>query len=576
MFSTALYNEIATTRLVEMQPVAMRNHLRMFLSHYRELPASERDKRPDRPFLLAASRNFDINEKIYLGNAASIARWEDLDETDVVINVVRFSGPIMRNGGACAWGSMELRDMIKRAADVKQCIGQIFIVDTPGGSSASKYDFKEALDYARSKGQLTYMLVDGMLMSAGMAWGACCDKRYAMNAHNLMGCMGTYAAFFTLQSGEKNAITQEVFHEVYADGSPMKNKAYRDASTGDETLIQEEVNRSNLRYIEIIRQGIPRVTDEQLKGADYEAGEVIGTLCDGIRTFDQVVNEMLAAKGIRASVGGAEGGTSEQSAAGGTFEGGGQIAMQSGKKSETPEPGKDPDDEPEDPDTPGDPNDPVDPNDPDEEPDDEDPDKKKAKTKPKTDSKKMGKEYQHIQSALETEALVSDKENALYLHEELCDKLESFVEKSAQVQASLAAKVEEVKQLNEAVKQAREAHTAEVEQLNAAHAETLENASKEAEAKIQEQIGNLEAEKEELRQQLEVARQENERLEAVIAEKETELSELGKAPGEQAQPKVHAPEAGKSENTALPSSKGTLKEQREARAKYMEQLRIRK
>lgn len=587
MFNTALYNEIASTRLFEMDNIALRNHTRMFFTHYSGLSDREKNKKPEAPFLLSSANGF--TEKIYLGNASSVARWEDLDETDVVINVIRFSGPIMRNGGACAYGSMEMRDMIKQAADVKQCIGQIFIVDTPGGNSASKFDYKEALDYAHAKGQLAYMLVDGMLCSAGMAWGVQCDKIYSRNEHNLLGCMGTYAAFYSLQSGEKNSISQEVFHEVYADGSPMKNRSYRDAADGDETLIQQEVNRSNLQYIEIIKSGRPQITDEQLKGDTYEAGEVIGTICDGIRTFDEVVNEMLAAKGVRASVGGQENMTSNETnqSGTGTMETAKTTEARGDgneKKSEQPDPNEEPDDgEPDDdnPDNPGDPNEPVDPNEPEDNPDGEpdEPDKDKdKKDQTKTNRKKnMGKKYQHIQSALELEALESNSDNSLYLHEDLCDTLEAFVEKSEQAQASLEAKYSEIKQLNEAVKNAKEAHAAEVEQLNAAHLEALKAAEEKAETEKAELVEEFNAEKAELEKQLTEAKEEQENLKATVAQKETEIAELGKEPGEQKLPEVQAPEASASASASvLPSSKGSLQEQREAHARYMEELRKKK
>ena len=297
MISTALYNEIANTHCFEMQQSAFFNHARMFLSHYRSLSEDEksRSKAKSNFFLTAASgfkqsESENDNPGQTSGNPMSVQ--------DAFINVICFSGPMMRNGGACAYGSIELRQMIMQAADNENCIGHIFIVDTPGGSSATKYDFQEAMDYAHAKGQETAMLVDGMLLSAGMAWGALCKKRYARTQHSLFGCMGTYASFYTNKSGDVNAITQEMFHVVYADSSPNKNKIWRDAAEGDEQSLREWVNRENNQYLNIIRQGIPNATEEQLLGGEWEAGEVIGTLCDGIRSLDEIVNEMLEAKGI--------------------------------------------------------------------------------------------------------------------------------------------------------------------------------------------------------------------------------------------------------------------------------------
>lgn len=490
MISTALYNEIAHTHLFEMEQGAFYNHARMFLTHYRELPESEKNKSTKQHhFMLSSSSGF--SEKIYLGHAGRIAAWEELDDTDVVINVIRLSGPMMRYGGGCAYGSVEIRDMIMRAADVKQCVAQVFIVDTPGGSSSTKNDLKEAMDYAHSKGQETVMYVDGMVMSAGMAWASMCKKRYSRNPHNLFGCMGTYASFYTNKNGDVNATTQSMFHVIYADGSPNKNKPWRDSSEGDDKAILEMVNKENDRYKAIIKQGIPNVADEQLLGGEWEAQEVIGTLCDGVRTFDEVINEILSKHGLKV----------EASTDGSPTFGRGSIDRweQSAQKTDDPE-------EPIDPQEPGDPNNPVDPNQPD----------NSQNSITKQLSTAMGKKYEKIQAALGLETLESGKDNSLWLHEEMADQLTAFVENAEHTQTALEAKQEEVNQLSEKVKQANE----QVEQLNA----SLNEAAEKQEA-FNKQL-------EELNKTIEAANADREALEAkisgyesMLAEQETKLAE---------------------------------------------------
>ena len=150
MITTALYNEIANTRMFEMQEAAFFNHARMFLSHYRSLTAEEKAAAiPNGRFVLSSSNGFKQTESRDESQSDSSAN--PLDQEDAFIHIIRFSGPMMRNGGACAYGSMEMRDMIMEAADMPNCIGHIFIVDTPGGSSATKDDLQEAIEYAHSK-----------------------------------------------------------------------------------------------------------------------------------------------------------------------------------------------------------------------------------------------------------------------------------------------------------------------------------------------------------------------------------------------------------------------------------------
>lgn len=555
-----LYNEIANTHLFEMEANAFMNQAKMFLTHYREVnPSPDDGESEPGQFLLSASSGFQ--EKLYLGDGANISRWADLDESDVLINVMRVSGPMMRNS-ICTYGSIELRRRIMEAADCKQCIGHIFIVDTPGGSSFTKFDLQEAMDYAHSKGQSTAMYVDGMVCSAGMAWGAMCQKRYARHKHCLFGCMGTFSAFYTNKDKDVNEITKEMFHVVYASQSPLKNKSSRDSAEGDDTKMQQELDKSNKQYLEIIRKGIPNATEEQLQGEIYEAGDVIGTLCSGIRTFDEVVREMLTAKGFKMMA--PEGRLN--ASMNGAHEGYAESASSKGKE-ETPEEDPDDDDDDDDdtgnPDEPGDPNDPVDPN----APDDDEPDKKKT-AKRKSAKKKsinkshynMSKKYEKIQQALELESLESNKDNSLWLHEELADKLNAALDSKEKTEQALEAKVTEIKSLNDKIKQMTEQFNSEKESLQNQFNIDKENLKKEVQAdadskfsELETKYNNLVSEKDELKGKLE--------------QKDKEIEELSNEPSPQKQPGLSG--ESKKETIALPHSYATVEEQRAAKAEFM-------
>lgn len=437
MITTALYNEIAHTRMFEMQESAFFNHARMFLSHYRSLTDEDKASAKLKSHLvLKASTRFLQAENWDEPQGDTHA--SPLDQEEAFINIISFSGPMMRYGGACAYGSTELREMIMNAADMPNCIGHIFIVDTPGGSSSTKDDLAEAMEYAHSKGQQTAMQVDGMLMSAGMAWGAMCKKRYARNAHNLFGCMGTYASFFTNKNMDVNTVTQEMFHVVYADSSPDKNKPWRDAAEGNQQAILDMVNRENERYLSIIKAGIPNVTEEQLKGGEWEAQDVIGTLCDGIRSLDEIVAEMLEAKGIRTA--------------------------------QVPEP-----EEPETPDVPED---------------------NSQNSITNQQEKTMGKAYDKIKAALDWATLESGKDNSLWLHEEMADALTAFVENAEKTQNALEAKQADVNNLVKQIEQLKADHAAAIEAVRKEAAEESAKAFEAVNADkkvLEEKVTSLEA-----------------------------------------------------------------------------------
>lgn len=418
MITTALYNEIANTRMFEMQEAAFFNHARMFLSHYRSLTAEEKAAAiPNGHFVLSSSNGFKQIES--WDELQSDGEANPLEQEDAFIHIIRFSGPMMRNGGACAYGSMEMRDMIMAAADMPNCIGHIFIVDTPGGSSATKDDLQEAIEYAHSKGQDTVMQVDGMVMSAGIAWASMCKKRYARNPHNLFGCMGTYASFYTNKNKDVNTVTQEMFHVVYADGSPEKNKAWRDAAEGDQEAVLAMVNRENDRYKAIIRAGIPNVTEEQLKGGEWEAQEVVGTLCDGIRSLDEIISEMLQGKSVDTTLVSEEEQQEEQS----------ENSINNQQE------------------------------------------------------KTMGKSYDKIKEALEWPTLESGKDNSLWLHEVMADQLTAFVENAERIQNALEAKQADVSNLTKQIEQLKAEHEAAIKATaEAVRKEVEEEAAKSLEA----------------------------------------------------------------------------------------------
>ena len=74
------------------------------------------------------------------------------NQDEPFINVLFLDGPITREGGACTYGSRQLRDMMMEAADTKGCLGHLLLINGPGGVSNAIPDFQQATDYARSKG----------------------------------------------------------------------------------------------------------------------------------------------------------------------------------------------------------------------------------------------------------------------------------------------------------------------------------------------------------------------------------------------------------------------------------------
>ena len=205
------------------------------------------------------------------------------------VNVMPVDGPITRNGGACSYGSRDIRDWMMKAADNKFCQGHVLHINTPGGSAWAKNDFQQGIDYAHAKGQRVIGFIDGLCASAGMYLASLCDEVYVMNPKDQLGCVGVMAAFCTMKSGEK-FMSGETYREYYATKSINKNKEMRDiAENDDPKLLIEELDKLEAEFRADMKTAFPKATDEHLDGKIFDAADVMGILCDGQMMLGDVI-----------------------------------------------------------------------------------------------------------------------------------------------------------------------------------------------------------------------------------------------------------------------------------------------
>lgn len=206
------------------------------------------------------------------------------------VNVIPIDGPITRNGGACSYGSKDIRDWMMKASDNPYCQCHVLVINTPGGSAWAKNDFQQAIDYAHSKGQRVIAFIDGLCASAGMYLASLCDEVYVMNLKDQLGCVGVMASFFTMKSGDKNEFTGETYREYYDPESVDKNKEMRDiAEDEDATLLIEELKTLGEEFRADMKAAFPNAKDEHLKGKVFDAKDVMGILCDGQMMLGDVI-----------------------------------------------------------------------------------------------------------------------------------------------------------------------------------------------------------------------------------------------------------------------------------------------
>lgn len=465
--ATKAFHEIMSTRFWDFYPESLQNYRKtLFDNIAAHRPFVKDDERDDRPFFLSAKSGFA--EKLYVAQYQDI-NWNKIAPEDKIISVIDVQGPILRNGDLCSYGSIHHRDIIMRAADDDRVIGFIVRANGPGGSSFAKYDYESAINYARSKGKPVIGNIDGMACSAHYALMALCDEIYYTNPHDVVGCIGTMCAMYTLKDGDVNTTTQERYAEIYADGSPYKNKDYRDAAEGNYDAMKKDLNKSCVDFQNMVKALRPNVTKEQLQGYTYEAGEVEGSLVDAQGSFDFCVSRIQELSGVSQSD--TQGESSGNSDAGNT-----QSGNQGDKSESEAEAGKTEEKQPETEET------------------------ATVEVVPATDNQQttqtkkqttMAKTYLNIQSAAGVNALVVDENGGFYVVEEMADAMEAFCSDAMQSKVTLAAKLKEVSELNALIEKERKDHAEALANLQVQHDAAIKALKDSHEKEIQEKENSL-------------------------------------------------------------------------------------
>lgn len=213
---------------------------------------------------------------------------------EAYLNIIYLDGPITRNGGACTYGSKQIRNLMMQASDDENCKGHVWIIDTPGGVSNAVSDFRMAIDYAHERGLMVDGIIDGFCASLGIYAGQMCDHLYYTSPTDRIGSVGVFAIYDVMKNGDVDPTTGERHYEIYDPESYDKNADYRQlAEEGKDDLIRERIIKSGVEFREFVKSRRPKAKDEMLHGKLYECKDVDGILVDGQRTLAEVFTEVM-------------------------------------------------------------------------------------------------------------------------------------------------------------------------------------------------------------------------------------------------------------------------------------------
>lgn len=210
------------------------------------------------------------------------------------IAMISLSGPMLKDGGMCAYGMTDNAALVSRLANSPNVSGIILNIDSPGGQVAGTSMLADAIKAAGNNKPVIAVIDDGIAASAAMWIASAANEIYATKATDQVGSIGVYCTIADWNSHYADYFKLKV-QDVYAPQSTEKNKIYKDAINGDTTGLEEDLAVIADQFINTVatnRAG--KITgDAWKKGKMFYAKDAqkIG-LIDGVKPMDGVVKRI--------------------------------------------------------------------------------------------------------------------------------------------------------------------------------------------------------------------------------------------------------------------------------------------
>lgn len=213
--------------------------------------------------------------------------------------VIDISGPIMKQDNCGDPGTKTYENLIKQAAANPNISGIVLQIDSPGGTVDGTQGLANIIK-AVNKPVVT--LAEDLMASAAYWIGSSADYIFANTGTTRIGSIGTMISFADMQPVWEKAGVK--FHNIFADASSEKNKAFLEARAGNYDKIKAEtLNPLNNQFLAAVKSNragkIDSHFDAVLKGQVYTAPDAIkyglidaeGNLQDAIDKVYELANQ---------------------------------------------------------------------------------------------------------------------------------------------------------------------------------------------------------------------------------------------------------------------------------------------
>ena len=207
------------------------------------------------------------------------------------IAVVNISGPIMKYGGMCSYGSIDKTRSIASLANADNISAIILNIDSPGGQVAGTTMLADAVKDAGSKKPVVAMIDDGIAASAAMWIASAAQEIFVTKKSDEVGSIGVFTTLMDMLGYyKKQGLNGE---QIYSRLSTDKNGSVREALAGNKEPLMDELDQTAQDFIDTIRSN----RGDRIKGDEWTTGKMFRAkdaakigLIDGIKSFEQIID----------------------------------------------------------------------------------------------------------------------------------------------------------------------------------------------------------------------------------------------------------------------------------------------
>lgn len=215
------------------------------------------------------------------------------------VAIVPLHGTMTKYDTCESYGTTFIANKLREMADDENVIGIVLDIDSPGGSSSAIPPMIEAISHAKAAGKPVYAHVD-CCASAAYWVASQCDAIYMDNDLSEVGSIGAMAVF--IDSTAANPTTGEKTIVIYAEESPDKNFAYREALSGRYEAAKVELKPLVDQFRDAVVAGRPTIHKDQdgvLSGKMFLTADALRlNMADARKTLHETIDAVFALASI--------------------------------------------------------------------------------------------------------------------------------------------------------------------------------------------------------------------------------------------------------------------------------------